>query len=243
MGGAERLVAIHDAIKLLNDYDSLELHKDFLPSPSLMQLQSDKRGVARRARAVVRNSSSSPGVNLISIALGNKNVDFEKVIPMIEKRVSLFQQELTDDDDKKTYCLIGIGKAEDGYTSLTIDIKSHESAIADPTEQLTATEERLTAVANMHVGKHDVDDDVGHPLSANTEVMNGDITQQEPKQQQHKHDNCHRKQGPQAGQEEEEGEEKEGKERDEKGREEKGREEREKGRKGERDKKGKGREA
>ena len=59
---------------------------------------------------------------------------------------------------------IGIGRAQDEDTSLATDIKSHASAIADPTEQLTATEERLTVVANVHVGKHDVDDDVGHPL-------------------------------------------------------------------------------
>ena len=38
-----------------------------------------------------------------------------------------------DDDNKKTYCLVGMGR---GDTSLAIDIKSHESAFADPTEQL-----------------------------------------------------------------------------------------------------------
>ena len=49
---AEELVTIHDTTKLLNDYDSIELPMEILPSPSLMQLQSEKRGVARRARAV-----------------------------------------------------------------------------------------------------------------------------------------------------------------------------------------------
>ena len=72
---AEELVAIHDTNKLLNDNGSLELFEETLPSPSLMQLQSDKRGVTRRARAVVRNSSGSPGVNLISMALGNEKGD------------------------------------------------------------------------------------------------------------------------------------------------------------------------
>ena len=42
-----------------------------------------------------------------------------------------------DDDNKKTYCLVGIGR---GDTSLAIDIKSHESAVAGPTEQLTGSE-------------------------------------------------------------------------------------------------------
>ena len=35
---------------------------------------------------------------------------------------------------------------------------------------------------------------IGHPLCANTDVMNGDITQQVPKQQQHKHNNFQSKQ-------------------------------------------------
>ena len=81
-----------------------------------------KRGVACRARTVVRNSSGSPGVNLI------------------EKEVSLFQQEQTDDDNKKTYRLIDIGRA--------IDIKSHESAIADPTKQLTLTDSIAASTAH-----------------------------------------------------------------------------------------------
>ena len=106
---AEELMTIHYTNKLLNDNDSLELFKETLPSPSMMQIQSDRRGVACRARAVVRNSSGSPGVNLISTALGNENVAFRKVISMIEKEVSLFQQEQADDDNKKTYCSISIG--------------------------------------------------------------------------------------------------------------------------------------
>ena len=66
----EGLVAIHDINKLPNDNDSLELFKETFPSQSLMQLQGDKRGVVRRARAVVRKSSGSPGMNLISMAIG-----------------------------------------------------------------------------------------------------------------------------------------------------------------------------
>ena len=121
-----------------------------------------------------------------------------------------------DDDNKKTYCLVGIDREKNGDTSLAIDTKSHGSAITDPTEQLTATEERLTVVANVHVGKQDVDNDIGHLLSVNTDVMNDDITQQVQKQQQHWHSN-HSKQAMQRRE----------------GKEEKGQEEKERGRKGE----------
>ena len=129
----EELVTIHDTNKLPNDGDNLELFKETLPSPSLMQLQSDKRGVAHRARAVVGNSSGSSRVNLISLAINSKRVG--KVISMTEEVVSLFQQEQDDDGNKKTSCLIDIGRAEDADTSLAIDTKGHESVITDPTEQ------------------------------------------------------------------------------------------------------------
>ena len=57
--------------KLPNDSDSLELFTETLPSPIMMQIQSDETEVIRRARAVVRNSSSS-------------SRDVRKVIPMTE---------------------------------------------------------------------------------------------------------------------------------------------------------------
>ena len=59
----ERQRLIHDTIKLLNHEDSLELFKVILPSQTLMQLENDKRGVARRARAAPRNSPGSLRVN------------------------------------------------------------------------------------------------------------------------------------------------------------------------------------
>ena len=127
---AEGLVAVPDTIKLLNDYDSLELPKEILTSPSLMQLQSDRRGVARRARTVVRKSPGSPG----------------------EELVSLFQQKHTNGDDKKMYCSTNVDRTEGEVKSLAIDIKSHESVSAAKTPQqpkhtaaqamATTTEER-----------------------------------------------------------------------------------------------------
>ena len=131
---AEGSVAICDINKVPNDSDSLELFKETLPSPIMMQVQSDKREGARRVRAVFRNSSGS-------------SRDVGKVISMTEDVVSLFQQEQDDDDNKKTSCLIDIGRAEDADTSLAIDTKSHESAIADPT---AAAQHRSTQQHNYH---------------------------------------------------------------------------------------------
>ena len=107
----------------LNDNDDLELFKETSPSPSLMQLQSDRRGVAHRA-------------NL----LRSSRVNVEKATSMTDEVVSSFQQEQDDDDNKKTSCLIDIDRGEDADTSPAIDIKSHESTVAGRTEQLTGSE-------------------------------------------------------------------------------------------------------
>ena len=90
--GRQRL--IQDITKLLNNDDSLELFKESLPSPTLVPRQSDKSGVARRARAVLRNLPRSPRVNLMFMALSGKSVDLGKDISMIEEMVSLLHEEV-----------------------------------------------------------------------------------------------------------------------------------------------------
>ena len=122
-----------DINKLPSDNDSLELFKETLPSPSLMQVQSDERRVACRTRAAIRNSLGSSCVNVTCLALNNKKGDVGKVTSMTDEVVSSFQQEQNDNDNKKTSCLIDIGRAQE--TSLATDIKRHASVIADPTEQ------------------------------------------------------------------------------------------------------------
>ena len=117
----EGSMTVHDTNKLPNASDNLELFKETFPSPIMMQVQS-KRGVTCRARAVIRDSSGS-------------SRDVGKVISMTEDVVSLFQQKQDDDDNEKTSCLIDTGRAQDEDTSLTTDIKSHASAITEPTEQ------------------------------------------------------------------------------------------------------------
>ena len=114
----------------------MKLFKETLPSPTLVQLRDNKRGVAREARALLSRSLVSSRVNLISMALSGKSVDFTKLIAMIDEMVSLIKQEQTDDENKKTYCLDSIDRAEDEGKSLAIDIKSHKSGIADFSEQL-----------------------------------------------------------------------------------------------------------
>ena len=85
----ERQRLIHNTIKLLNEDDGLELLKQTWPSLTLIQLQSDKRGISRRSRVVLRNSPGSFRVNWISMALSGKSADFSRVVSMIEEMASV----------------------------------------------------------------------------------------------------------------------------------------------------------
>merc|ERR1719337_280047 len=50
----EELLAIADTIKLLNDDDALELFKKTLPTPSLLQLQTNRQAMKKRALAALQ---------------------------------------------------------------------------------------------------------------------------------------------------------------------------------------------
>merc|ERR1719333_800189 len=85
---AEELVAIADTIKILNDDDALELFKKTLPTPSLLQLQSNMRSTKQRALAALQQASQGVKrdyrLDLISLALKGKKLSFEKVLKMID---------------------------------------------------------------------------------------------------------------------------------------------------------------
>ena len=70
-----------------HDDDTLELFKELLPSPTLMQLRDKRRGVAREPCAMARRSPGSARVNSTSMPLSGKHVDFIGVISMITELV------------------------------------------------------------------------------------------------------------------------------------------------------------
>merc|ERR1719238_537934 len=55
---AEELLAIADTIKLLNDDDALELFKKTLPTPSLLQLQTNRQAMKKRALVALQDANS-----------------------------------------------------------------------------------------------------------------------------------------------------------------------------------------
>merc|ERR1740138_1967464 len=80
-----------------------------------MQLMVSSKEVLRRARQAL-----SQGVHirdyrldLISMSLKGKKVNFDKVLGMIDDMVALLKEEQVSDDKKKAYCAKEFDKAED----------------------------------------------------------------------------------------------------------------------------------
>jgi len=114
---AEELVAIHDTIKVLNDDDALDLFKKTLPSASLLQLDTSTHKVQLRALGLVQaaraRAQNRPGLDLLTLALSGKKVDFSKVMKMIDDMVAILAKEQEDDEHKKEYCQKQIDFVED----------------------------------------------------------------------------------------------------------------------------------
>jgi len=160
---AEEILAILDSIKILNDDDALELFKKTLPSPSLLQVRSSSQELKHRALNLLSGAKHDVRLDLISMALRGRKVNFEKVIVMIDDMVALLGKEQKDDDSKKAYCEAELDKAEDEkkelehaiddlsqmidenngsietltqeIEDLTQGIKDLDKAVADATEQ------------------------------------------------------------------------------------------------------------
>merc|ERR1719337_118810 len=106
---AEEIVAISETIKILNDDDALELFKKTLPSPSLLQMSTNRdkirQGVLKAIKSVRKSYRlARPEMDMIALALTGKKVDFSKVIKMIDDMVEIMAKEQVDDDNKKEYC-------------------------------------------------------------------------------------------------------------------------------------------
>ena len=122
----QELVAIHETIKLLNDGDSLELFKETLDGPTLLQLQSNREVIA----LVSGSPRGSSHLNLISMVHRGECMDVTKVIAMIDEMVGLLQEVQVDDDSKKTYCVDNVGKSEDEGKLLVNGHRDHQSSLS-----------------------------------------------------------------------------------------------------------------
>jgi len=143
---SEELVALSDTIKLLNDDDALELFKKPLPSASFLQLQVSNKDIRMRARKALRGQVRDYRLDLISMSLKAKKVNFQKVLGMIDDMVGLLKKEQVTDDKKKVYCAKEFDSADDEQTKLKRSENDLKKAMADEKESVATLVEDIAAL-------------------------------------------------------------------------------------------------
>merc|ERR1719456_1036808 len=121
---AQEMVALADTIKILNDDDALELFKKTLPSASssFVQVQVGKATIQHHALSALKSvHKGDPRLDLIEMAMRGGKMGFGKIIKMIDNLVVELKAEQGMDNDKKSYCLAEIDKAEDKKKGLELD--------------------------------------------------------------------------------------------------------------------------
>merc|ERR1719440_990515 len=146
---AQEMVALADTIKVLNDDDALELFKKTLPgaSSSLLQVKVSSKATRQSAVQILKSlKKADPRLDLIEMAMHGGKMGFEKIIKMIDELVVDLGKEQQVDDDKKSYCLSELDKAEDKKKGLDLDISDLEKAIADGEEAIAALKSEIAAL-------------------------------------------------------------------------------------------------
>merc|ERR1719191_2363227 len=77
-----------------------------------------------------------------------KTQGFEKIMKMIDELVVELGKEQQGDDDKKSYCLSELDKAEDKKKGLDLDIGDLEKAIADAEETIAQLKSEIAALTD-----------------------------------------------------------------------------------------------
>lgn len=139
---ADELIALADAIKVLNDDDAMELFKKTLPSASASFVQVLDSASALRARALsavhaarqAGGHQDRAGLDVLALMLTGKKAltqgGFDKVIQMIDSMIAVLKREQEADDQKRAYCSAELGKADDKRKSAELKHSDEENAIA-----------------------------------------------------------------------------------------------------------------
>jgi len=145
---AEEIQALSETIKILNDDDALDLFNKTLPKPravALLQQRVTKEHLQARARDILKNASStykSVQLDLISMALRGKKVDFSKVLKMIDDMVGVLGTEQKDDDEHREYCNKEFDTSDDKKKEIErrIEDLTHEREEAQTSSKTLAKE-------------------------------------------------------------------------------------------------------
>lgn len=85
----KELLALQDAIKLLDSDKSLDLFRG--RASSLLQTSKDRTDEVKKLLSKV--STSSPELNFLALALSGKQVDFTKIVEKIDGMIALLKTE------------------------------------------------------------------------------------------------------------------------------------------------------
>jgi len=164
---AQELVALADTIKVLNDDDALELFKKTLPgASSFMQVTVSKGVMRHQAFAALKGHKHDPRLDLIELAMHGGKMGFDKIIKMIDGLVVELKAEQGIDNDKKSYCLSELDKAEDKKKGLELDISDLEKAIEDAEESIATFASEIKALTK---GIKDLDKSVDEATATRKE--------------------------------------------------------------------------
>merc|ERR1719207_43478 len=97
----------------------------------------------RALSSVQKSGHRNVNLELISMALHGKKINFDKVIKMIDDMVVLLGKEQVADDEKKAYCEAEFDKADDEEKELNIAIEDLEKALESAKEQVATLAEEI----------------------------------------------------------------------------------------------------
>merc|ERR1719240_1637597 len=151
---AEEVAAISAAIKVLNDDDALDLFKKTLslnqgPAGSQLGFIQQHEAQHNRAQQALQQLQSSKvdqknlQVQFLENALKTKNVDFSKVIQMVEEMEAVLKEEQASDDAQKGFCDKDIMKTEKEQKDTEEEIASSAALIEECKEASAATADEI----------------------------------------------------------------------------------------------------
>jgi hypothetical protein len=152
---AEEIQALSETIKILNDDDALDLFNKTMKKPrsvALLQQGTTMESVAEKAREIISGASGTfknVGLDLISMALRGKKVDFSKVLKMIDDMVVVLKNEQVEDDEHKAYCEKEFDSSDDKKKDIErrIEDLNHEKE-----EALNASSVLAKEIASLQAG-------------------------------------------------------------------------------------------
>merc|ERR1719160_2233454 len=120
----------------------------------------------KQALSLLKGNKGDHRLDLIAVAMHGGKMGFEKIIKMIDNLVRDLKAEQGVDNDKKSYCLAELDKAEDKKKGLELDISDLEKAIADGEESVAALKSEISALED---GIKDLDKSVAEATATRKE--------------------------------------------------------------------------